>query len=119
MRRFMIAGWLLLPVGAWAYHEGPGQDGVQLDLVDAELSAAREAAEARVAELEKQVAPGKSRSTQTPSAAVTTDERIWTRSEIAQAYSDNSKGKYTPEEWAPLEREIAAAQANERVDYSK
>ena len=33
---FMIAGWLLLPVGAWAYHEGPGQDGVQLDLVDAE-----------------------------------------------------------------------------------
>ena len=47
MRRFMIAGWLLLPVGAWAYHEGPGQDGVQLDLVDAELSAAREAAEAK------------------------------------------------------------------------
>jgi hypothetical protein len=47
MRRFMIAGWLLLPVGAWAYHEGPGQDGVQLDRVDAELSAARAAADAK------------------------------------------------------------------------
>lgn len=46
MRRLMIAGWLLLPVGAWAYHEGPGQDGVLLDQVDAELAAARAATEA-------------------------------------------------------------------------
>ena len=45
MRRLMIAGWLLLPVGAWAYHEGPGQDGVLLDQVDAELAAARAATE--------------------------------------------------------------------------
>ena len=46
MRRLMIAGWLLLPVGAWAYHEGPDQDGVLLDQVDAELAAARAATEA-------------------------------------------------------------------------
>ena len=45
MRRLLIAGWLLLPVGAWAYHEGPGQDGVLLDQVDAELAAARAATE--------------------------------------------------------------------------
>lgn len=44
MRKFLIAGWLLLPVGAWAYHEGPGQDRKQLDAVDAELQKAREAA---------------------------------------------------------------------------
>ncbi len=42
MRRFLIAGWLLMPVGAWAYHEGPGQEGLQLDGVDAELQLAKE-----------------------------------------------------------------------------
>ena len=41
MRRLLIAGWLLVPVGAWAYHEGPGQEGLQLDLVDEALSKAR------------------------------------------------------------------------------
>ncbi|MEM9380773.1 MAG: hypothetical protein AAGB93_12545 [Planctomycetota bacterium] len=45
MRRLLIAGWLLLPVGAWAYHEGPGQDGLQLDRVDEELAIAREASD--------------------------------------------------------------------------
>lgn len=43
MRRFLIAGWLLMPVGAWAYHEGPGQEGLQLDGVDAELVRAERA----------------------------------------------------------------------------
>ena len=46
MRKFMIAAWLLLPVGAWAYHEGPGQEKMQLDAVDVELEKAREAADA-------------------------------------------------------------------------
>lgn len=46
MRPFLIAGWLLLPVGAWAYHEGPGQDRIKLDAVDAELADARKAATA-------------------------------------------------------------------------
>ncbi|MEM6571033.1 MAG: hypothetical protein AAF957_21655 [Planctomycetota bacterium] len=45
MRRLLIAGWLLLPVGAWAYHEGPGQDGLQLDRVDEELATARAASD--------------------------------------------------------------------------
>lgn len=26
MRNLLLCGWLLLPIGAWAYHEGPGQD---------------------------------------------------------------------------------------------
>ena len=45
MRKLLLAGWLLLPVGAWAYHEGPGQEGLQLDRVDAELAQARAAAD--------------------------------------------------------------------------
>lgn len=44
MRRLLIAGWLMLPLGAWAYHEGPGQERLQLDAVDAELAKARKAA---------------------------------------------------------------------------
>lgn len=44
MRPFLIAGWLLLPVGAWAYHEGPGQDRIKFDDVDSELAKARKAA---------------------------------------------------------------------------
>jgi len=43
MRKFLIAGWLMLPIGAWAYHEGPGQEGVQLDSAEAELADARAA----------------------------------------------------------------------------
>ena len=45
MRKLLIAAWLLLPVGAWAYHEGPGQQGLQLDRVDAALADARAAAD--------------------------------------------------------------------------
>ncbi|MEM6672154.1 MAG: hypothetical protein AAF726_04885 [Planctomycetota bacterium] len=45
MRRFLIAAWLLLPVAAWAYHEGPGQDGLQLDQVDEALAEASAASE--------------------------------------------------------------------------
>lgn len=43
MRKFLIAGWLLLPIGAWAYHEGPGQEGVQLDAAESVLAEARDA----------------------------------------------------------------------------
>ena len=31
MRNILLCGWLLLPIGAWAYHEGPGQDRVARD----------------------------------------------------------------------------------------
>lgn len=46
MRNILIAGWLLLPAGAWAYHEGPGQQKQMLDAVDVELAKARKAARA-------------------------------------------------------------------------
>lgn len=45
MRTLLIAAWLLVPVGVWAYHEGPGQEGMQLDRVDALLADARAAAD--------------------------------------------------------------------------
>ncbi|MFT6107935.1 MAG: hypothetical protein ACJA2W_000844 [Planctomycetota bacterium] len=44
MRKFLIGLWLLLPVAAWAYHEGPGQERMALDATDAKLELAREAA---------------------------------------------------------------------------
>ena len=44
MRNILLVGWLLLPVGAWAYHEGPGQDRVALEEADAVILAAHKAA---------------------------------------------------------------------------
>lgn len=46
MRNILLAGWLMLPIAAWAYHEGPGQDREALDKADAVLIAAHEAADA-------------------------------------------------------------------------
>lgn len=43
MRKLLIAGWLMLPIGAWAYHEGPGQEGVQFDVAETQLAEARAA----------------------------------------------------------------------------
>lgn len=44
MRNVLLVAWLALPIGAWAYHEGPGQDRLALDTTDAVLVAAHEAA---------------------------------------------------------------------------
>lgn len=46
MRTILLVSWLLLPIGAWAYHEGPGQDRVALEGTDAALVAAHEAFDA-------------------------------------------------------------------------
>jgi hypothetical protein len=40
----LLMGWLLLPIGAWAFHEGPGQDLAALETSDAVLVAAHAAA---------------------------------------------------------------------------
>jgi hypothetical protein len=45
MRNILLVSWLVLPIGAWAYHEGPGQDRVTLDETDAVLVAANDAAQ--------------------------------------------------------------------------
>ena len=70
----------------------------------------------RKAELERQVAPGKSRSTTTGKEAEGEPKR-WTASEISHAF-ENRKS-YGAQEWAATEREIFKAQAEGRVDYSK
>ncbi len=44
MRNMLLVGWLLLPIGAWAFHEGPGQDLASLETSDAVLVAAHAAA---------------------------------------------------------------------------
>ena len=46
MRNILLVGWLLLPIGAWAYHEGPGQDRIALEQSDTVILAAHEAATA-------------------------------------------------------------------------
>ena len=45
MRMTLLVLWLLLPVGGWAYHEGPGQDRQRLDEVDVLLASAYDAAD--------------------------------------------------------------------------
>lgn len=67
-------------------------------------------------QLQKQVAPGKSRSTGTAQQDQS-EPKEWTRSEIASVYA-NSK-QYTKEDFERLEREIAAAQKAGRVDFSR
>lgn len=67
-------------------------------------------------QLQKQVAPGKSRSTNA-STAEANEPKEWTRSEIASVYA-NSK-QYSKEEFDKLEREITAAQKAGRVDFSR
>ena len=46
MRNILLVAWLVLPIGAWAYHEGPGQDRTALEATDAVLVAAHKAATA-------------------------------------------------------------------------
>lgn len=87
--------------------------------VEAAEAAANAADGKKTDQLNRQVAPGKSRSTPTPASTVPTDKKQWTRTEIATAYSNQQRGAYTKEEWAALEAEMTAAQREERVDYSR
>lgn len=70
----------------------------------------------RQQQLQKQVSPGKARSTGA-NVQDADEPKMWTRSEIASAYA-NSK-QYPKEEFARLERDIAAAQKAGRVDFSR
>jgi len=45
MRNILLVTWLLLPIGAWAFHEGPGQDLEALEATDAVVVAAHKAAD--------------------------------------------------------------------------
>ncbi|MCA8976604.1 MAG: hypothetical protein KDC98_17925 [Planctomycetes bacterium] len=45
MRNVLLVGWLMLPIGAWAYHEGPGLDRQALDKCDVLLVDAHAAAD--------------------------------------------------------------------------
>ncbi len=82
-----------------------------------------EAAEARrKRELEQQVAPDTSRGDTTAARPAGEGQpKVWKMSEIRAVYADiqRPKGqrKYTPEQFDALERDIAAAQAEGRVEY--
>ncbi len=40
MRKPILVIWLILPLAAWTYHEGPGQELQRLDEVDTQLQRA-------------------------------------------------------------------------------
>src|SRR5262245_38266655 len=44
VRILLLTGWLLIPLGAWAYHMGPGQEQIALDAAADHLRAADAAA---------------------------------------------------------------------------
>jgi len=72
--------------------------------------------QSRQAELEKQVAPGKSKAGAAPISQAG-DMKVWTRTEIAQLYAN--KRKYAADEFNKLERDVAAAQREGRVDFNR
>lgn len=67
--------------------------------------------------LMKQVTPGKSKSTPSPAQPATGEKQQWTRSAIAQFYSE--RNKMPKSEADKIERNIAAAMKSGRVDYSQ
>lgn len=67
--------------------------------------------------LEKQLAPGKSKSVPT-AAKAPQDKKQWTRSEIAEFFAQGRKA-YSPEEYNRIEREVFSAQKEGRVDFSR
>lgn len=89
-------------------------DYVKLAAVD--RAVAEQPTQTRQAELERQVAPGKSKAgaAQISQAG---DKKLWTRSEISQLYAN--KRQYTAEEFNKLERDVAAAQRESRVDFNR
>jgi hypothetical protein len=46
MRKVFLIVWLLIPVAAWAYHYGPGQERIELDEVSRLIGKAEESAKA-------------------------------------------------------------------------
>lgn len=67
--------------------------------------------------LARQVAPGKSRSAPSPAQSQDGQKRSWTRSAIVEFYKNI--GKYPQKERDRIERDIALAQKEGRVDFTK
>lgn len=84
-------------------------------LAEQKRAKADEPKQSRVAQLEKQVSPGKSKSVGSPDSQAS-GKKIWTRTEIAQTYAN--KKQYKADEFQQLERDIAAAQREGRVNYA-
>ena len=84
-------------------------------LAEQKRAKAEEPKQSRVAQLEKQVSPGKSKSVGSPDSQAS-GKKVWTRTEIAQTYAN--KRQYKADEFQQLERDIAAAQREGRVNYA-
>jgi len=84
-------------------------------LAEQQRQKVEEPKQSRVAQLEKQIAPGKSKSVESPESQAG-GKKVWTRTEIAQTYAN--KKQYKADEFQQLERDIAAAQREGRVNYA-
>lgn len=82
--------------------------------------AVQEKADKRKQKLEAQVSPGKARQV-SPASRAAPEEKIWTMSEIKQAYAaqKDRATRLAANEFSALEREIADAQKEGRVDYTR
>lgn len=69
--------------------------------------------------LATQVSPGKSKSTPSLATQADGEKRQWTRSGIVEFYKKLSNGEFPKDTAEKLEREIAFAQKEGRVDYSR
>lgn len=76
-----------------------------------------QAQQSNKSQLEKQVAPGRSRNV-APPARNTSEKKQWTRSEIASFYMHGKK-QFSAEEYAKLEKDLFAAQREGRVDFTR
>lgn len=86
------------------------------DYAEAQAPAPQDQKQKRQEQLAKQVAPGRSKSVATRQVDPS-QPKVWTRSEIAAAYAQ--KRSIPADEFHKLEKEIAAAQREGRVDFTR
>lgn len=109
MRVFLILCWLMLPVLAWAYHLGPGQEQVRLDRTQALLK------EAKVAMAEESFDLARMNYAEAL-AALPSDrkqESYAIRLELAKAQTESSQ---LPEARAALETLLSDVEADSTTD---
>lgn len=111
MRNVLLVSWLLLPIGAWAYHEGPGQQLQALESADAVLVRAHAAAAAGdwSGAAREYEAALKAMPKDETNATATVSHRV--QVELAKARLESGKLTEAREELEELVEQIAAAPA--------
>jgi tetratricopeptide (TPR) repeat protein len=109
MRKLVLVVWLMIPVVAWAYHYGPGQDQMLLD--EASTLIGRAESHAAAEEYEQAAAAYEEVLTLLPGAMVGTAQRV--RLERAKA---QMLAKQLPEARADLQSLLTDLTADQQAD---